>query len=250
MMNSASFTICTSREADITNSPDLSNLTADVDTLLAHLDALAEREAKLRELLLDDHRHYQQRDQEIHAALDQLRSLVGQMQQSSVAQVRPVNASSHSPITSSRNGVYQQLIGRVREVVHNSLAPGDTVIVVSKGDDELLKFDGRIGWHFPQNEKGIYAGHYPPDSAAALEHLRALRAKGGNYLLIPSTAFWWLDHYAEFGKYLKRHCREVVRREDACVIYSLREPSKKSNPSRQHKGGQAKKKLIDRAARV
>ena len=40
-----------------------------------------------------------------------------------------------------------------------------TVMVVSKGDDELLKLGGRRALHFPQNEAGEYAGHYPADSA-------------------------------------------------------------------------------------
>src|SRR3712207_2672412 len=51
---------------------------------------------------------------------------------------------------------YQQLVRRIREVVRTALPAGATVIVVSKGDDRLLELDGRRGWHFPQNERGVY----------------------------------------------------------------------------------------------
>jgi hypothetical protein len=199
---------------------------------------------------LDADHHHREHVQKIQAAIDQLREQVAPLQQSSVAAVRAVNPSSHAQIIASRNGAYQHLIVRVRQVVHNTLPPKVTVIVISKGDDELLKLDGRRAWHFPQNEKGIYAGYYPPDSSAALAHLKVLRSKGGNYLLIPSTAFWWLDHYAEFGQYLKRHCRLVVRQEDACVIYSLREPPRKPKSAGKHKEKASKEKLKGRAKRV
>ena len=67
----------------------------------------------------------------------------------------------------------------------------------------MVKFgDGRRGWHFPQAAKGEYAGHHPADSAAAIEHLESLRAKGGQYLLFPATAFWWFEHYRDFKQYL------------------------------------------------
>jgi len=112
-----------------------------------------------------------------------------------------------------------------------------TVIVVSKGDSELLKLDGRRAWHFPQTESGVYAGHYPADSAAAIAHLEVLRAKGGGFLLFPSTASWWLDHYAEFGQHLERHYPVVVRQKDMCVIYALHEPDTEVSARREVASG-------------
>jgi glycosyltransferase involved in cell wall biosynthesis len=223
---------------------------------------------------------------------------------------------------------YQQLIYRIRQVVSNALPVGAKVIVVSKGDDDLLQLDNRQGWHFPQTEgagperlfaqgatgsaeiswlragrtyefrlyKGLernmllatvkvtwkdtgvlavspegvpsysagvltvvpnqdltgdgistptitwstgdgsegqvymsehnmYAGYYPANSAAAIAHLEALRNQGGDYLLFPSTAFWWLDYYAEFKQYLDHEYHMVVRQEDICLIYALRKPT-------------------------
>ena len=63
---------------------------------------------------------------------------------------------------------YKQLVGRIQDMTRASLPADSTVIVVSKGDEELLKLDGRQGWHFPRTEDGRYAGYYPADSVTAI----------------------------------------------------------------------------------
>src|SRR5205085_730238 len=98
------------------------------------------------------------------------------------------------------------------------------VIVVSKGDDELLNLDGRIGWHFPQTEDGAYIGYHPADSVAAIAHLEALRAKGADYLLIPSPSLWWLEHYSGFKNHLEDHYRRVAGETGDCLTIALQEP--------------------------
>jgi glycosyltransferase involved in cell wall biosynthesis len=114
---------------------------------------------------------------------------------------------------------YQQLMARIRAVVQTALPPHATVLVVSRGDDELLKLDGRTAWHFPRNVDGLYAGYNPADSAAAIAHLEELRAQGAEFLLFPATALWWLEHYAEFRRYLESRYPVVVRQTDSCVIF-------------------------------
>lgn len=118
---------------------------------------------------------------------------------------------------------YQELVNRIRKTVNAVLPHDATVIVVSKGDDDLLDLAGRQAWHFPQNEDGTYAGHYPADSQTAITYLETLRAKGGDFLLFPSSAFWWLDHYAEFKQHLESYYRVVVRQEEACLILTSRQ---------------------------
>jgi 2-polyprenyl-3-methyl-5-hydroxy-6-metoxy-1,4-benzoquinol methylase len=148
-------------------------------------------------------------------------------------QLRPALAAAHQRLTA--NGVelatirrelkgfqYEQLILRVKTMVEAALPPGAIALVVSKGDERLLGFSGRTGWHFLRNEKGQYAGHHPADSAAAVEALERLRADGAGYLVIPQAALWWLDHYAGLREHLDRHGRVVVRSERTAVIYALR----------------------------
>jgi len=120
---------------------------------------------------------------------------------------------------------YELLIPRVRAAVEAAVPRGAIVLVVSKGDERLLAFNGRTGWHFLRNEKGLYAGHHPADSAAAIEALERLRADGARYLVFPQVARWWLDHYAGLREHLDRHGRVVVRDDRAAVIYALRPES-------------------------
>lgn len=126
----------------------------------------------------------------------------------------PVPAAATSP------EAYRAIVERVRKVAGASLPPGANVLVVSRGDDSLLALGGQRGQHFPQTEQGVYAGHYPTDSAAAIAHLENLRGKGAEYLLFPQTAFWWLDHYAGLRDHLDRHHHRVCADQD-CVIFRL-----------------------------
>lgn len=119
---------------------------------------------------------------------------------------------------------YQDVVARIRDVVRNALPQDAKVLVVSRGDDELLKLDGRPALHFPQADSGGYAGHHPADSADAIAQLDALRGDGGEYLLLPSSAYWWLDRYPEFGRYLEDRYTKVVSREDACLVFALEPP--------------------------
>ncbi|MFL5241592.1 MAG: sulfotransferase family protein [Gemmataceae bacterium] len=109
---------------------------------------------------------------------------------------------------------------QIQEIVDASLPHDARVVVVSKGDEELVLLNGRQAWHFPQDENGDYAGHHPGDSAEAIAQLEALRAKGGDYLLLPSTAFWWLDYYGGLCCHLDTHYRRVWDNEH-CIVYQL-----------------------------
>jgi hypothetical protein len=116
---------------------------------------------------------------------------------------------------------YQQLVHHIREVASDVVPEGSIVAVVSKGDKGLVELgNGRQGWHFPQNEDGVYLGYHPADSAGAISHLEELRGQGAGYLLFPGSALWWLDHYGEFRDHLDSHYRRV-RDEKACIIFDL-----------------------------
>ncbi len=148
-----------------------------------------------------------------------------QERQTAFSAPRPTRAGpvlSPSPGAPSKVQLYWQLVGRIQEKAKAILPPEATVIVVSKGDPDLLQIGVRRAWHFPQNEKGIYAGYYPRDGLAAISHLESLRREGGNFLLFPATAFWWLNYYTELSHHLEAHYCEVLR-DDSCVIFDLRE---------------------------
>src|SRR6266478_3798255 len=66
---------------------------------------------------------------------------------------------------------YQEMVRRIRKLVHKHVPSGCTLLVASRGDPALLKFSRRTGWHFPRNAAGKYAGYYPASSTSAIAHL-------------------------------------------------------------------------------
>src|SRR5215208_6663843 len=182
----------------------IADQTKQIEMLTSKVESVTKREEELRAMLLSAHDQLMRRADEIRT------TLTSEMHRLQSQQL-------------SKHIYYRRLIGEIREAACSILPPEATVIVVSKGDDELLELDGRQGWHFPQNENGVYAGYYPKDSTQAIAHLEELREKGAEFLLFPGTALWWLVRYEEFGQHLDSHYSRVWS-DDTCVIYRLSKP--------------------------
>jgi hypothetical protein len=116
---------------------------------------------------------------------------------------------------------YDNLRRRIRKVVAEAIPAEATVLVVSKGDVELLELGGRRTRHFPEAEDGTWAGHHPADSSEAVAALEAMREAGGEFILFPRTGLWWLEHYGGLLEHLERRYDTVVRDDDVCVIFAL-----------------------------
>jgi hypothetical protein len=115
---------------------------------------------------------------------------------------------------------YEELIRSVRGIVRRRVPRAATVMVISKGDEELLQLDVRQAWHFPQSADRTYAGHHPRDSEDAIRILEEMRADGGDFLVLPSVSFWWLDYYQGFAKHLRRHY-SLTHHDENCLIFQL-----------------------------
>ena len=127
---------------------------------------------------------------------------------------------------------YGGLVDRVNAMVTAIVPSSETVLVVSKGDESLLRLGSRRGWHFPRSPDGRYAGYYPADSADAIAQLEALRKKGAGYIAFPATSLWWLDHYPDFSRHLESRYQCLVRDDRICAIYALSDsPVTKTTPS-------------------
>jgi GT2 family glycosyltransferase len=129
------------------------------------------------------------------------------------------------PHPASRSNERLALVERVRDVVHEAVPAGAAVLVASRGDEELIDFEGRTGLHFPQVENGVYAGHHPADGEEAIAHLEQLRVSGAEFLVLPEPALWWLEHYESFRDHLHEQCSLVARAEEACLVFALRAPA-------------------------
>jgi GT2 family glycosyltransferase len=117
---------------------------------------------------------------------------------------------------------YLETVAGIRDVVRSSVPIGAQVLVVSKGDDDLIELDGHRGAHFPQVDGGVYAGHHPADSSDAIAGLERLRAAGAEFVVFPQTSLWWLDYYGDLRAYLERGGK--VANSETCVIYRLGDP--------------------------
>jgi len=58
----------------------------------------------------------------------------------------------------------------------------------------------------------------------------AFKKYGARFLVLPSTAFWWLDHYKDFAAHLAQNHRLVARQENVAFIYELLEPRVAGEP--------------------
>jgi hypothetical protein len=130
----------------------------------------------------------------------------------------PRGSSAVTPATAAAG--YEQLVRRIRSIVMEAVRPGARLLVVTRGDDELLRFDNRVAWHFPRLDNGSYSGYHPASSEDAVSHLEELRERGAEYLVLPAPFFWWLEYYPALFDHLDRNAGKVWD-DDNCVIFAF-----------------------------
>lgn len=98
--------------------------------------------------------------------------------------------------------------------------PGDVVLVVARGDDDLLDVPSHRCWAFPQDRDGGAADRDPVDGLAAINHLEAQRARGARFFVLPRTSFSWRDRYRELFDRLENVYRRV-HQDEHLAVYDL-----------------------------
>lgn len=151
------------------------------------------------------------RHDQTQAALDEVRAAV------EPSRLAAVGGRSSEEI--ARGGEYLSLVARVRRAVRDSLPKEARVLVIGRGDEDLVQLSGRRAAHFPQDAAGDFAGEYPGSGVEAVEQLRELVGRSWDHLVIPATSFWWLDHYPEFRIHLLREWH-AVHRDESCLIFA------------------------------
>jgi GT2 family glycosyltransferase len=120
--------------------------------------------------------------------------------------------------TASPSLGYRLMVEQLRDAVTEAVPTGARILIVSRGDRELVELEGLDCRHFPQDEAGRYAGFHPRDGAEAVAQLESLREEGAEYLVFPATAYWWLEHYGELAEHL-----DGLERTDSevCAVFRL-----------------------------
>jgi hypothetical protein len=117
----------------------------------------------------------------------------------------------------------------IRKIVRRAVPEDATVVVMSNGDDQLLPaMDGRRAWHFPQAD----GGHNIPIGldaigSEAVSGLERLQASGGSFLIVPSSAYQWLEDREDFRQHVDARYRRIWA-DDHCLIYELAEDRQKT----------------------
>jgi hypothetical protein len=183
-----------------------------MDRRIEHLEAMAAETTKQKEQLR----------RQLAAQEEQLRALAAEVHLLKGLEIELKSTVGETREQLVRQDAYYELIARLRNLVHERLPPKAKVLVVSRGDDQLISFATQLGWHFPQNDGGVYSGEHPDDSKQAIAALEKMRRKGAQYILFPQTSLWWLESYPEFSDYLRDRFRMLWRREDTGVLFSLK----------------------------
>jgi 2-polyprenyl-3-methyl-5-hydroxy-6-metoxy-1,4-benzoquinol methylase len=88
--------------------------------------------------------------------------------------------------------------------------PASTIAFPAEERDALPAFSGRKVVRMPLESLG----------EQAVEDLEALRAEGCEYLILPRTAFGWLEASPSLAAHLDEHYTRVVQT-DSCAVFSL-----------------------------
>jgi hypothetical protein len=116
---------------------------------------------------------------------------------------------------------YRELVQQVRDCIRLHVPPGSVVLIASKGDEDFMNLVGYRAWHFPQADVGVYAGHHPASSADAIAHLKRLQVRGAQYLVLPWSSRWWLEHYGVLSTHLHTVHDLRISEPEVCLIFEL-----------------------------
>jgi SAM-dependent methyltransferase len=115
----------------------------------------------------------------------------------------------------------QTLVEQIREIVRFVLPPVARIAVVTDGKNGLLHLQGRPTWPLPKDRDGVYCGPHPANDGEAIAQVERVRSEGAQFLLIPKSAFWWLDYYDGLRRHLAGLYRVAFRDEETCMIIAL-----------------------------
>lgn len=150
-------------------------------------------------------------------AVDDLEARVRQVQQQ-------IGALARALVAGTAVNEYDGLRRLAPLVLHDALPLDSDVLVVSKGDPELLALPVARARHFPADAHGEFTGHHPATSLALIAQLEVARSTGATRLFLPNPYRWYLDHYAGFAAHLGVRYPAVFDDAGVGVVYAIAAP--------------------------
>jgi hypothetical protein len=98
-----------------------------------------------------------------------------------------------------------------------------TFILIDEGQLGNVLGIGRHALPFLRRD-GQYWGA-PPDDATAVRELERLRRSGASFLVVAWPAFWWLDYFGGWHRYLRSRFRCALEN-DRLIAFDLRPSAK------------------------
>jgi len=128
------------------------------------------------------------------------------------------------PIVSSayqrhRRSQRQRRLRRAMRDIESVVPEADSVMLVDEGMFRVEQFRPRQVIPFLERD-GKYWGR-PADDDVAIRELNRLRDAGARFLIFGWPAFWWLDYYRGFGRYLREQFRCLLE-DERLIIFDLR----------------------------
>jgi SAM-dependent methyltransferase len=109
-------------------------------------------------------------------------------------------------------------LSRIERVVRFALPYWVSVVVVNAGSEAMPHLEGRKARQFDHGDEGRDDSRVGHEAIARLERLRS---EDWEFLLVPSTAFEWVEDRPAFAQHLNANFRLVARDDDACAIYAI-----------------------------
>lgn len=195
-----------------------------VESVLAELGSIAARLAACERRQDETLAALAAATESLHARNDDTQATIHDLQ-ATIESLRMAAHGSASAEEIAHHSDYLALVGRVRRAVRDRVPRGGRVLVVGRGDEELLRLFGRTAGQFPQDAAGDFAGEYPADGPAAVAAVERLVAAGWDHIVFPATSAWWLQHYRDLRIHLHRHWHAVHRDPETCTIFA-RDPTR------------------------
>ena len=121
--------------------------------------------------------------------------------------------------TGEENQRWMEKLDIVIQDISRFIPPGNAFILADDAKLGCEDVTGRRAIPFLERN-GQYWG-LPCDDDIAIRELERLRGSGATFFVFCWPAFWWLDYYSRFLRYLRTHFRCVLDN-DRLIVFDLR----------------------------